>query len=529
MIITPCGNYAKESKFTVYFNIVPRELTEQNVMIDYASVMKVKIDKKKGVIGQTQKPTLKYDNLKIPAKEYTVSYMRDGKAVANMTDIGTYQMVIETHSGSNYKGRLVYDVIVTDKILITDLKVSIPTQKWTGKALTPEVTVKYKNKKVTTLDGKDLNEIFDIRYENNVNAGTGSVILTEKEDSKYCGTRIVNFTIKRTEIKKARISGFQSEVTYTGKALDQNVTLSSGGKTLKEGKDYIIAYADNVNVGKAVMTITGIGEFSGTVKKNFSIERVSLKNTQDIKVSFVNAAASKVPQDKSGAKPSVKVTGNGKTLVQDVDYTVVCSNNKEIGTNAKVTIKGIGNYTGELKNVLTFEIVPKDISDTTIVIDAADLKYLANGKYKAKVAVYDNGAKLSAKELSVGNIENIEVSSDTKCDTATITVEGRKNYTGTRTAEIQIRVTLITSAKVKVKGTYYYDNGAEVCPSDKMLEITVGSGKNKTTLQSGKDFVIEGYSKNTKIGRATMTIRGVGKYGGTKTVKYTILPKWMKR
>ena len=88
---------------------------------------------------------------------------------------------------------------------------------------------------------------------------------------------------------------------------------------------------------------------------------------------------------------------------------------------------------------------------------------------------------------------------------------------------------MITSAKVKVKGTYYYDNGAEVCPSDKMLEITVGSGKNKTTLQSGKDFVIEGYSKNTKIGRATMTIRGVGKYGGTKTVKYTILPKWMKR
>ena len=95
------------------------------------------------------------------------------------------------------------------------------------------------------------------------------------------------------------------------------------------------------------------------------------------------------------------MTGNGKTLVQDVDYTVVCSNNKEIGTNAKVTIKGIGNYTGELKNVLTFEIVPKDISDTTIVIDAADLKYLANGKYKAKVAVYDNGANYLRKNYQL--------------------------------------------------------------------------------------------------------------------------------
>lgn len=525
--IIPCGNYEKESKFDVCFNIVPRELTEENVTIDYDSVMKVKIDKKKGVIGQTQKPTLKYDTLKIPAKEYTVSYMQDGKTVANMTNVGTYQMVIQTNSGSNYKGRLVYDVIMTDKILITDLKVSVPTQKWTGTALTPEVTVKYKNKKVTALDGKELNELFEIQYENNVNAGTGSVILTAKDDSKYCGTRTVNFTIKGTEIKKARISGIQSELTYTGKALTQKVTLSSGGKTLKEGKDYKVAYADNVNVGRAVMTITGIGEFSGTMQKTFSIGRVSLKNAQGIKVSFVNAAASKVPQDKGGAIPAVKVTGNGKTLVQDVDYTVVCSNNKAIGSNGKVTIKGIGNYTGELKNVLTFEIVPKNISDTTIKIDAADLKYLPNGKYKAKVAVYDNGTKLSAKEFSVGTIENVEVDAGTKCGTATITVEGRKNYTGTCTVQIQIKETLISSAKVKVKGTYYYDNGAEVCPSEKMLEVTIG--KNKTTLKAGTDFVIEGYSNNTKTGKATMTIRGVGKYGGTKTVKYTILPKWMKR
>lgn len=527
--ITPCGNYAKESKFVVYFNIVQRELTEENVTIDYDSVMKVKINKKKGVIGQTQKPTLKYGTFKIPAKEYTISYMRDGKTVTNMTDIGTYQMVIQTNSGSNYKGRLVYDVIVTDKILITDLKVNIPAQKWTGKAITPEITVKYKNKNVTSLDGKTLDKIFDIRYENNVHAGTASVVLTAKDDSKYCGTRTVDFTIKGTEIKKARISGLESNVTYTGKALTQKVTLNSNGKTLKEGKDYKVAYADNVNVGKAVMTITGIGEFSGTVKKTFTIGRVQLKDAKGISVRFANSAASKVPQDKSGAVPDIKVTCQGKTLVQDVDYTIVCSNNKAIGKDGKVTIKGIGNYTGELKNVLTFEIVPKEISDASVKVDAADLKYLANGKYKAKVTVYDNGAKLSTKEYTVGSIEDIKVDAGTKCGTATITVEGNKNYTGTCKAEIQIRETLISSAKVKVKGTYYYDNGAEVCPSDQMLVVTVGSGKNKTTLRAGTDFVIEGYSDNTKTGKATMTIRGVGKYGGTKTVKYRILPKWMQR
>ncbi len=56
----------------------------------------------------------------------------------------------------------------------------------------------------------------------------------------------------------------------------------------------------------------------------------------------------------------------------------------------------------------------KDISDTTdeaIVIDAADLKYAANGKYKAKVTVYDHGAKLASNEYSVGAVEGRQCTS----------------------------------------------------------------------------------------------------------------------
>lgn len=54
-------------------------------------------------------------------------------------------------------------------------------------------------------------------------------------------------------------------------------------------------------------------------------------------------------------KPSVTLKYNGKTLAKGKDYTVTYSNNKKIGT-AKVTITGIGNYTG--KRTATFKIIP---------------------------------------------------------------------------------------------------------------------------------------------------------------------------
>lgn len=494
--------------------------------------MNIKQNKNGDIIGQTQKVTLKCGTLKIPAKEYTVTYLRDGKEVEKLTDAGMYQMVLETTPNSSFHGRLEYQVDLTDKILITDLKVSIPAQQWTGSEIRPsleDITIKYKNKKVP--DGS-----FDIDYDNNIHAGTASVILTAKSDSEYYGSRTVNFTIKGTEIKKAYIDGFKSVLDYTGQALSQDVTLIvNKGKvderTLQEGKDYTIQYDNNVNIGKASMTISGIGEFSGTVKKTFTVGKVKLQNAQNIQVSFAEPELAKVPQDKSGAKPAVKVTFGEKLLVQDVDYKVNYTGNKAVGTNGKVSISGIGNYTGSLKNILSFEIIPKDISDEAITVDAADLKYAANGKYKAKVTVYDNGAKLAFNEYSVSSIEpdDVNINDESKCGTIKVTLEGRKNYSGTREATIEVKKTLISSAKVKVNGKYYYNSGEAVCPSIDKLEVTLGSGKNKVTLLAGENFTIVGYSNNTKTGNAALTIRGAGEYGGTKTVKFKILPKWMQR
>ena len=70
--------------------------------------------------------------------------------------------------------------------------------------------------------------------------------------------------------KKAAISSISKQV-YTGKKIKPAVIVKMAKKTLKEGKDYKVSYTNNQNVGKATVTVTGLGKYSGTVTKTFSI------------------------------------------------------------------------------------------------------------------------------------------------------------------------------------------------------------------------------------------------------------------
>jgi hypothetical protein len=68
-------------------------------------------------------------------------------------------------------------------------------------------------------------------------------------------------------IKKCSISNIVNK-TYTGKAIGQAPVIKYGNVTLKYGRDYVLSYKNNVNVGTATVTITG-------VRKNGYIESVS--------------------------------------------------------------------------------------------------------------------------------------------------------------------------------------------------------------------------------------------------------------
>lgn len=64
--------------------------------------------------------------------------------------------------------------------------------------------------------------------------------------------------------------------TYTGSALTPGVTVKYGTTDLVEGQDYTLgSWTNNTNAGTASVTITGTGAYSGSIVKNFTIDRAS--------------------------------------------------------------------------------------------------------------------------------------------------------------------------------------------------------------------------------------------------------------
>lgn len=76
--------------------------------------------------------------------------------------------------------------------------------------------------------------------------------------------------LPRKSISKATVSNIKEKV-YSGSALKQSPTVKVGGKTLKLGTDYCLAYWNNKNVGTATVKIIGIGAYKDSVSKTFKI------------------------------------------------------------------------------------------------------------------------------------------------------------------------------------------------------------------------------------------------------------------
>ncbi|MBR4727844.1 MAG: leucine-rich repeat protein [Clostridia bacterium] len=135
--------------------------------------------------------------------------------------------------------------------------------------------------------------------------------------------------------------------TYTGRALTPTVDVSCSGAPLTRAVDYSVAYADNIHVGSAKVTVTGLGDYQMLA----SVARFTI-----VTRSITNASiAQPVPQKYTGSpvEPKLTVVDGGRTLREGTDYTVYYRNNTAIGTAAAYVV-GIGDYSGTV--CVEFEI-----------------------------------------------------------------------------------------------------------------------------------------------------------------------------
>ncbi|MBR4456243.1 MAG: hypothetical protein IKS32_08460 [Solobacterium sp.] len=109
------------------------------------------------------------------------------------------------------------------------------------------------------------------------NAGTYEIRLTGKGD--YYDTAETEFVILPSDINDTVITGVQDAI-YTGKAIEPKPVVMLGEVQMKEGTDYKLSYQNNVKVGEATVTVTGINNLQGSVSISFSI----LEKLEEIEV-----------------------------------------------------------------------------------------------------------------------------------------------------------------------------------------------------------------------------------------------------
>lgn len=144
---------------------------------------------------------------------------------------------------------------------------------------------------------------------------------------------------------------------YTGKPLtQQKLKVTVNGKTLVLEKDYTVEYSNNIFAGIATFTIKGLGEY-----KNYENIETFIINKVNISKSSIKASLSKSIYTYTGKaiEPTILVKDGTKSLVNNTDYMLEYNNNINSGLST-ITIKGIGNYTSEIKK--SFKIIPGKIS-----------------------------------------------------------------------------------------------------------------------------------------------------------------------
>ena len=211
------------------------------------------------------------------------------------------------------------------------------------------------------------------------------------------------------------------------------------------------------------------------------------------------------------------------TLVEDTDYTLTYSGDLiNVGT-VTITIKGVGNYTGEFTK--TYQILPREYTVTT---DSAEKTY--DGNPLTAGGTVNNLVK---DETVVFTITGSQTNVGTSDNTYELKFEGTakaKNYTHGKDS---IGTLTVTKKSIVPDGPNTPDEkktGITVTdPKDSKYDgeehrnkPKVEDTKTKATLKESKDYELSYNEDVTNAGTVTVTVTGIGNYEGSFEVTYEI-------
>lgn len=502
MTITGTGNYT--GKTTKQYTVTPKMITSDMMIFDNVNLVHT---------GGLLKPVVTVKDGGTVLKENTDYVLTNDGA----TEVGTYYVYI-TGKG-NYTGNASrsYNIITQGASVFVVSTVS--SVVYNGKMQEPEVTVVDNSVVPEVTLTKGVN--YTVSYTNNKNAGTATVAVTGI--GSYAGTVTKNFTIKPKALTSSMVTlapvtdaaTGTVHFTYNGMAQMPTVTVTDvpEGETesILQFNDYAVNNPGAINVGKHPVTVTGCGNYEGTVTMNYEIDALSIA---DASITLYQQASNVYTgqEQKPGVREVVVGTGANTLAVPTSGYNITgYANNVNVGT-ATVTITGQGNFTGTAST--TFDIAKKPLTADMVTLDAETFTY-TGGTLKPVVTVSDGEGDaniIKATDYTVKNDGGTEVGEYA----VTVSATTAGNYSGTVIRKFSIVTKGTATFDIALGTTSVVYDGKAKTPG-----VTVTDGG---VLLTENDYAVA-YADNVNVGTATVMVTGKGNYAGTKTATFEITPK----
>ena len=339
---------------------------------------------------------------------------------------------------------------------------------------------------------------------------------------------------KKTGIKVTK----PDDTMYNGEEQKNKPTVedTKTGATLVENVDYTLSYTAAVDAGTVEVTITGIGNYTGTAKTSYEITKRN--------VTLTSASASKTYDKTLLTKKEVTVSGDGFVKEEGATYNVTGSQTKK----------------GTSKNTFTYELKSNTkASNYTIKVVYGDLTVTAeDGEVVVVITGHKKSFEYDGNEKSVKGYD-VSITQGSKYAESDFTFNGNDEVKGTEANtypmglkasdftnnndnynKVKFVVTdgllTITPKSITPDGPNTPENKktgiTATDPADSIYDgkahvnpLTVKDTKTNKDLVENKDYTLTYSDDVVNVGTVTVTVKGIGNYTGEFTKKYQITPR----
>ena len=368
----------------------------------------------------------------------------------------------------------------------------------------------------------------------NTNTNFTNVTFTVTDGYLTINPKSINAEDEKTGIKITK----PDDTMYNGEEQKNKPTVEDikTGATLVENVDYELSYTAAVNAGTVTVTITGIGNYTGTANTSYQITKRN--------ITLTSGTASKVYDKQPLTKNEVTVSGDGFVKQEGATYNVTGSQTEvgssknvftyELKSNTKASNYNITKVEGDL--IVTAEdgeVVVTITGHTKTVdydgneksIEGYDVSIIEGSKYTTSDFTFRGNAE--AKGTAAGTY-HMNLSENQFSNTNT-------NFTKVRFIVADGYLTITPKSIVpdgpdtpdeKKTGIKATDPSGSVYDGNPHLNtLTVSDTKTNAKLEENKDYTLSYSDDVVNVGTVTVTVKGIGNYTGEFTKTYEITPR----